>query len=638
MCGIAGIYTQPCASLYHRQLLYQIQKTLSHRGPDDKGIAILPEMGLALVHTRLSVLDLSPAGHQPMWNDDQSVGIVFNGEIYNFLELRYELERKGVFFRSRTDTEVILRGYEVWGIGILERLNGMFAFAIWDGRQRYLWLARDRLGKKPLYFWFDPQKQVLIFSSEIKCLFAWRFIKREVNPKALHCYLALGYVPYPHTMFQGIQKLPPAHWLRYDGKSLEIKRYWAVSDLGKWKAPRGEYCQSIRHAIQQAVQRRLISDVPLGAFLSGGVDSSIVVGLMSRLMSEPVPTFCTAFDVGRRSSKHNMDADTAEVVSKSFGTHHTRLTVKPEGNLLEWMKRAVWHMDEPHGNPTLVTTYLLARLAREQGITVILSGDGGDELFGGYPRYLADRYVFWLRQVPPALRHTIISLTGRTDKGERLVKALRKADIPLRSPQWYLGWWNQFSPEERMNILAPSWCRGSEAPNQVIESVLSQVPACNGQELLSYIDLSLWIAEDSNMRVDKMCMAHALEVRAPLLDYKLVELAMSIPFKHKVKLREGKTLLKETFAYLLPGIVAKRPKRGWISPVYYWVNDLLWDEARRLISWLPQTRIFSPKVVELIKEYPSKNSLKIWMLMVFALWYQQYIEGSSFTCGKVNGV
>jgi asparagine synthase (glutamine-hydrolysing) len=625
MCGIAGIYDRDKNVLSEGAPLYRMQRILAHRGPDDEGVDLLPEVGVGLVHTRLSVIDLSPAGHQPMWNDDRTIGIIFNGEIYNFLELRRELESRQVIFHSQTDTEVILRGYESWGSDVVTRLNGMFAFAVWDERRKLVWLVRDRLGKKPLYYWYEPAKNVLLFASEIKALLEWPCIRRQVDPSALQCYLALGYVPAPYTMFDGIKKLPAGHWLRYDSHDLEIRRYWSLSSLGAWKASPEEYRQNIRAAVEQAVERRLISDVPLGAFFSGGVDSSIVVGLMSQMMRKPVRTFSAAFDVGPRSFKYNVDADMADVASQTFGTCHTRLTLKPADNLLDHIRRVVWHMDEPHANPTLVTTYLLAQMVKQQGVTVVLSGDGSDELFGGYGRYLADRYVTCARQVPAAVRQLFLKALGFNGKAVRFSKVLRKAEILPRSPQRYLTWWNIFDPVERLMILSSQANNVLDAPHKCITSLVAGAATTNDQEFLAYLDLSMWIAEESNMRVDKMSMAHALEVRAPFLDYTLVNQAMSIPFSEKVTWRDGKRLLKDAFSDVLPGVVLNRPKWGWLSPVHYWIQDSLWEEAKRLICWLPKTGLFSREVVNVLDEYPPRSPQKIWSLMIFALWYREYV-------------
>jgi asparagine synthase (glutamine-hydrolysing) len=603
-----------------------MQQALMHRGPDDEGIEVAPAVGLALIHTRLSVIDRSPLGHQPMWNEERTIGLVFNGEIYNFRELRRELEEQGRVFRSGADTEVILQGYEAWGIDVVKRMNGMFAIGLWDNQQKCLWLIRDRLGEKPLYYWHDPARETLVFASEMKALLRWPDISRRVDPEALHCYLTLGYVPAPYSMLQAIRKLQPAHLLRYSTDGCILRRYWEAPALGTWQAPRADYRQAIRATVEQAVARRLVSDVPVGAFLSGGVDSSLVVGVMSRLSPKPVRTFAAAFDVGARSSKYNVDAHMAELVSQWFGTDHTRLTVTATDNLPELLDQIVWHMDEPHANPTLVTTYLLARLTKERGVAVALSGDGSDELFGGYQRYFADRYVSWFRQAPQPMRRALQYVAGRTTRLADLSKALQKAELLPHSPQRYLTWWELFTTADRLELLAPSLRDAAEAPHACIDTILAQAPAANDQDLLSYADLMLWIAEESNMRIDKMGMAHALEIRAPLLDYTVVEQALTIPFRHKSAWGDSKRLLKESFADVLPEMVQRRPKWGWLSPVYYWIKDFVWQEARQAVSWLPETELFSPRVRELVQTYPSPHAHKVWAMFIFALWHRRFID------------
>ena len=626
MCGIAGIYTRSRELLDDRSILDRMQRAISHRGPDDAGVDILREDGLGLVNTRLSVIDLTYAGHQPMWNADRTIGIVYNGEIYNFQALRRQLEASGSVFRSHTDTEVILRAYEAWGIDAVERLNGMFAFAIWDGRHKRLWLVRDRMGKKPLYYWHDPHRGTLLFASEIKALLAWPCVKRQVSPEGLNSYLSLGYVPFPHTMFEGIAKLPPGHWLQFDGARLQTRRYWDVPAIGTWNASEREYRDAVRSSVEGAVARRLVSDVPLGAFLSGGIDSSIVVGVMSRLMKEPVHTFSAAFAVGPRSFKYNVDADFAEKVSKAFGTNHTRLTVRLEDGLLDSLKAVVWSMDEPNSNPTMLTTYLLARLVKEKGVTVVLSGDGSDEIFGGYLRYQHDRYASWARRVPLPLRRALIAVARRSRRANRAAGALSKAELTAGDSNWYLRWHEHFGHAERMAMLSSPWSEAVDSPGKAVQSVIDRASGSGQQDLLSYVDLALWIAEESNMRMDKMTMAHGLESRAPFLDFSLVSQAMSIPFGKKVGVRRGKRLLSESFADLLPREVIKRPKWGWLSPRFYWIKDLLWEDAKCLLSWLPETGIFRPNVTDLLNTYPPTRPQEIWALMVFALWYQAYLE------------
>ena len=628
MCGIAGIFSKDPRGL-NEVILKRMQVTIRHRGPDDLGLVYLPEQGIGLAHTRLSVIDLTPEGRQPMWNAVHNVVLVFNGEVYNFREIRSQLESCGYAFRSKTDTEVILHGYEEWGIDVIHRLNGMFALGLWDSRLHRLYLVRDRLGKKPLYYWYEPVSRTLVFASEIKAILQHPWVERKVSPEALHCYLELGYVPAPYTMIQQILKLPPAHMLLIEGDGEPIiQRYWNVEKIGRLHLSASEHRRQVRTLVEAAVERRLISDVPLGVFLSGGIDSTIVVGIMSRLLKEPVRTFSAAFDVGTRSFKYNVDADMADYVSRYFSTHHTRLTIALKDNLIATMRRVVYHVDEPHSNPTLVTTYLLAEYVKQQGITVMLTGDGSDEIFGGYHRYRYDRVLDYLRLIPSPMRIAIGAIANCTGRAHRIRNVLRKADGAPLSAQRYLGWWTIFPADLRAQILSPEWRQFQEIPQQIVSMVLKYAQTVNNQEAISYTDLRLWLAEESNMRVDKMTMAHALESRSPFQDYALVEYAMQIPFRQKARLNNYKKLLKETFTDLLPKTVLDRPKLGWNSPVYHWVRTILKKEAQQLIMYLPSTGIFTNEVQSLLeeKDYSFVRSNQIWSLVVFALWFQIFIE------------
>lgn len=626
MCGIAGIYQQTPGTWEHWDALPRMRECLHHRGRDSNGIDALPEHGIGLVHTRLSIIDLSDAGHQPMWNADRSIGLSFNGEVYNFHELRRELESHGCAFHSHTDTEVILKGYEIWGRDVVTRLNGMFAFALWDQKQASVWLARDRLGQKPLYYWYDATARTVLFASEIKAILEWPQVSRRVDPDALQYYLALGYTPGDHTMFQGVKKLLPAHWLLCDAAGISIRRYWEISYAPIWRASQREYRQTIRTAVTHAVERRLMSDVPLGAFLSGGVDSSIIVGVMSRLMREPVRTFSAAFAVGDRSPKYNVDADVADIVSKDFGTQHTRLTITFDDHLLENLRRVIWHMDEPHGNPTLVSTYLLSQQIKDQGISVILSGDCGDELFAGYGRYLTDRFVSRFGLLPERVRTLLNAASPGIPKGDLLRKALAKARFPARSAQRYLAWSERFSAQDRQEILHPSLRSAQSFPETSIDAVLNSAEDLPEWDALNYADLMLWVPEESNARVDKMSMAYTLEVRSPFEDYTLAEQAMRIPAPAKMRRFHTKRLLKDAFADLLPEIVLKRPKWGWSCPVYYWLKEVLWSTAQETISALPRTGLFSENVLKWAKPEGLRDPYKVWTLLVFGLWYRTYIE------------
>jgi len=630
MCGIAGIWT-PNRGI-EEDILHRMLRILQHRGPDDSGVEFGLGRRVALMNTRLSVIDLTSAGHQPMRSKDKTLSLAFNGEIYNFVELRDELEKRGHHFNSSTDTEVVLKGYQEWGIDIVNRLVGMFAFAIWNETEKCLWLVRDRLGEKPLYYWYDSTRQELVFGSEIKALLVWPGIKRAVNQEALHCYLALGYTPAPHTMFQEIHKLPAAHKLRFDGDNLKIERYWNVENLGSMRVSQEEHRWNIHKLVTQSVEQSLISDVPLGAFLSGGVDSSIVVGLMSRRMKRPVKTFSAAFEVGPRSFKYNVDSEAARRVSQYFGTDHTeiRIEVKPD-LFLKTLRKMVIHLDEPHAIPAIAASFLVAEKVNQHGVKVILTGDGSDECFAGYGRYLADRKVDLLRRVPYPLRSALQKTLAPYEGAGRLKKALDKAKTSPASVSRYLGWWEVFDASERSQILASESLSGVHAPEAIILNAFEQCHGGNGQERLCYVDLMLWIANDSNMRIDKTTMAHSVESRAPFLDYRLVEYAMGIPFDGKAGWNREKRLLKATFSDLLPPFVLKRPKWGWFAPVEYWVKDSLWEFINESVGALPRTGVFKEEVTSLLREYPPRQPQKLWALMIWAIWYDAFIEPLGLT-------
>lgn len=663
MCGFAGILSGSL-DISDKSIFSNMLSTIAHRGPDGSCIEIFPQMGFGLIFARLSIIDLTNAGQQPMWNTERTIVLVFNGEIYNFQELRKQLTNLGHSFSSRTDTEVILHGYEQWGIDVVSRLDGMFAIAIFDMRPRtcglpvVLHLVRDRFGKKPLYYWNDTTTNTLIFASEIKAILQHPRVERIINPEALDSYLTLSYIPSPLTMFSGIYKIPAGHRLMLStSKVPEIKRYWHINRTGTLNLTTSEHKQNVRKLVENAIKQRLVSDVPLGAFLSGGVDSTIVVGTMSRLSDEPVRTFSTAFDVGEHSLRHNVDADMAKLVSRQFGTKHTQLVINPEPHLFDSLHQAIYHGDEPDADPSLIQTYLLAKCVKEHGITVVLSGDGSDELFGGYLHYLYDKQLDRFRRIPNLLKNLVFStaksvdlclghfiyaqrikwqysdrylensLTGQNQNEDHsLTKPLHKARIPPFTPESYLTWWTMFDERERRELLSPCWYQEIQSARNAIIKQSANIDFESNQDFLSYLDLTLWMPDENNMRLDKMAMAHAVEVRSPFESYQLAEYATQIPFRQKVGSGDYKKLLKNAFSDLLPDPVLRRPKHGWFSPQYYWINYIFWDEIQSLIHYLAKTGIFRPSIVDMLKPYPTRTPNKLWALAVFALWHKIFME------------
>jgi asparagine synthase (glutamine-hydrolysing) len=586
-----------------------MRTTMSHRGPD--GAGLYSDGPVALGHLRLSIIDLS-TGAQPMTTGDGRLTIVFNGEIYNHLDLRRELEPRHRY-RTRSDTESLLHGWREWGPGLLDRVEGMFAFAIWDRERGELFLARDRLGKKPLYYADRPD--VFVFASEIKAILEHPGVAREVDPEGLELYLAIAYTPAPWTLFRGIRKLPAGHCATV-GKALAVREYWDVRPERVEPTP-----EAIRERVKAAVVKRLISDVPVGAYLSGGIDSTIVSGLMSREIPG-VRTFSAGF-ASSDDAKFNVDLDHARIAARRFGTRHAEVRVDDSVDLPALVRRIAWALDEPVANPSTIPTYLVAKLARESGVPVLLSGDGADELFAGYDRYLSDALVSTYRRVPGWAR-------AMASPFMRMNASLGKLDRKARlepGPERYLTWHEAF-PRELRDGLAAVALPGPELVREVVRKVVERPETDCFQERLLYGDLKLWIAEESNMRMDKMSMLASVETRAPFLDHRLVEFAAGIPFAEKVRGRRYKALLRDAFRDLLPEEINRRSKWGFIPPASEWLrtrlNPLATEmfDAKRLRFFRAETvrKIFDDHVARRAYHLP-----RLWILLAFQLWQEAYL-------------
>lgn len=629
MCGVVGVLSD-MPSMYEPHILEPMLDTIRHRGPDDFGIERLVQDGLAFGHARLSVIDLSEHGHQPMWSHTGDSLIVYNGEIYNYQGIKSELESMGISFRSNCDTEVIINGYAAWGTRIIDKLHGMFAFAIWDQRTKSLLLVRDRLGMKPLYYYYNESQNLFIFASEIKAIVQHPSVAKEVNPYALKSYLSIGYTFAPQTMFKGIYKIPSASIMTFKPGhgAPHVEHYWQIREVA------GRHCkkdgrEQIRSLVENAVKKRMISDVPLGAFLSGGVDSTLVVGLMSRLTQEPVRTFVAAYAVGPRSVKYNVDAEYAEIAAKHFNTRHTRFTIELNTEILKAsVRRLVRAMDEPINEASALSSLLLAEKVRESGITVMLTGNGSDELFGGYPRYQNDILISWAQKIPEVVRRN--SLLGIIPS-PNLRKVLRKAAVPPFTVERLMEWWGCFSPETLHSLVIPSYHLDLDPVQNAMQTVIQEIQKMDGspdnRDLMAFADLRLWIAENNNMVIDKTTMNHSLESRSPFLDYRLVEYALSIPFVEKAAFGREKHLLKSIFKDVLPDSILKRPKHGWLSPYFYWMRDALWADIQEVIGRLPETGLFTKEVLQYTQKFvPVGNyPLELWTLYIFGLWYEEFI-------------
>ena len=523
MCGITGFVdgreVGPDGLRERARLLDRMCRVIRHRGPDDQGAWV--EAPVALGMRRLSIIDVA-GGHQPISGEDGAVTIVFNGEIYNFRELHRDLEARGHRFRTHSDTEAIVHAYEEYGPGCLDRLRGMFAFAIWDARTRELFLARDRVGKKPLYYTTTPGG-AFVFGSELKCLLEHPEVPREVNHTAVDAYLTLGYVPDPLSIFRDVHKLPPGHHLTLRGGAVTLKQYWDFEYGPAEAKPEGEYLEELRALLDEAVRLRLVSEVPLGAFLSGGVDSSVVVGLMARHSSRPVKTF----SIGFAEDSHD-ELKYARIAAGRFATDHHEFVVKPES--CQVVDELVRHFDEPFSDPSAVPTYVVSKLAREH-VTVVLSGDGGDELFAGYTRYGTDlRRGAFARLPRPVRRGLMEPLSRALPHGAWGRNYLRNVSLdPVDRYADSMSFFNALSkralytPDFRRRLGDEDWTLGLFRRHD------ARVRSGEPLDRMLYIDSKTYLPGDIMTKVDRMSMAVSLEARAPLLDHKLIEFVTRIP-------------------------------------------------------------------------------------------------------------
>jgi asparagine synthase (glutamine-hydrolysing) len=632
---VCGIYGELALSDSARgdlgRLLDRCLDRLTHRGPDDRGTWVGDRVALGA--RRLSIIDLA-GGHQPIWNEDQTRCIVYNGELYNFPDLRPGLEAAGHRFRTRTDTEVVLHAYEEWGPDCLRRFNGMFAFAIWDGPAETLFLARDRIGEKPLYYYADERR--LVFASEIKAILADPSIPRELNPRGLGNYLAFGHSVAPETIFRGVRKLLPGHYLLAGGGRVTTASYWDVGDEpppgdGHLLGP-SEYEERIRTLLDDSVRRRLIADVPVGAFLSGGVDSSAVVALMCRHATERPKTFSLGFTAG---GGYNELAD-ARQVAEHLGTEHHELEV-PHADLVELLRTLVYHYDEPFGDPAGFPVFLLSRFAR-QHVKVVLTGDGGDELFGGYRRYAADAFASLYQRMPAILAERAVpAVLGGLPRLRRLKQAART--LPVKDPpRRYASWLTVFTPDLQGELLSGELWQAVQAHDPV-EIYQRQYGRLNGRvqadhlNRLMYTDLKTWLADDYMEKTDKATMACSLEARLPLLDHRLVELAFQIPGRHKIRGLSTKRIFKRAMEGLVPPFVLRKRKHGFSVPLDPWFRgdlksfafEVLLDERTRRRGYFN-----TPVVERLWKEHVGGRNVwdtHLWLLMNFELWHRLYLDG-----------
>ncbi len=627
MCGICGVYNMQSEEPVLQGLIEQMVELVAHRGPDDRGVYLDGNLGLGF--TRLSIIDLD-GGHQPMCNETEDIWIVFNGEIWNFKTLRQELLEKGHHFRTNSDTETIVHAYEEYGVDCIGHLHGMFGLAIWDQPRKRLLLARDRVGKKPLYYTCVDGN--LIFASEIKSLLRHPRVKREVDVQALADFLSVRYVPGPATLFANIYKVLPGHWLLCENGAMREECYWDFTFGEREEEHSVEmYLEGIQRHITRAVQERMMADVPLGAMLSGGVDSSIITGVMSQLTAKPVKTFAVGFDVPGFS-----ELPYARLVSEHFGTEHHELVVQGS-DLTKYWPLLTWHRDEPVSEPSDLGVYLISKLAREH-VKVVLSGEGGDELFAGYPKYIVDRIAKYYHLLPAGMRDGMI-----TPLLSRLPYSLRKLKMAGRvlsepAPQRWMSWFGVFNGQLKNDLLSENTKASVDNDaSRAFQRWLEHNQQPDNLSSMLYLDTKIWLPDNLLMKGDKMTMAASLESRLPLLDHKLIEYAASIPSHMKVKPFQAKYLLKRAYADFLPRPILTRKKMGFNVPNGVWfregqryiITQLLLSERARSRGFLNNECVAT--ILRDHLEGRTQYTNQLFILASLELWFRVFIDTPELT-------
>ena len=634
MCGITGaIWTDPKQGI-DAATLQKMTDVIRHRGPDEEGqyysdFQVRPPYeslpGIALGFRRLSIIDLA-SGQQPMANEDESVWVVFNGEIYNYPTIRRRLEGAGHTFRTQSDTETIVHLYEDEGLDFVQHLNGMFAIAIWDSRRRRLVLARDRIGQKPLVYHAQPDR--LLFASELKSLLQVGGVRREVDPGAIDEYLTYQYIPHPKTIFRGINKLPPGHLAVFQDGKLDVRPYWQPNLNAETSIGPSDAAEQLTELLSSAVEMRMRSDVPLGAFLSGGIDSSLIVALMQQRSGQAIKTFTIGFPVAEYD-----ETGYAKQVSEHLGTDHEELQVDPSG--IDILPKLVWQYDEPFADSSAIPTWYLSEMTRRQ-VTVALSGDGSDELFAGYPRYRA----VWLASLLDAsgpIRSFLGAPVWQRLPGSRQKSFLRRfkrfSEFLRKTPQRrYLEWIAIFNESRRAMLYRDEFVE--RLPNTDPFSFLGNAwSRAGGRDVISgasLADVTTYLPCDLMTKVDIASMAHSLEVRQPFLDYRVVEFAASLPAALKFRRGAGKRLLRATFGHLLPADIWRRKKMGFGVPLDHWfrdelrelTHDVLLDDNARCNSYFR-----SEAIAELVQQHESRqfdHAYRLWSLLVLELWMREW--------------
>ena len=635
MCGIYGVIDLKDTVAPGQLLLENMGQAVVHRGPDDVGAYF--GKGMAFGMRRLSIIDLT-GGHQPISNEDGTVWAVCNGEIYNFRELRSSLEKRGHKFSCNSDTEVLVHLYEEEGLKLFQRLRGMFGMAIWDASRSRLVLARDRLGQKPLYIYKDANR--FLFASEIKSILAADGVSRQLDYRALQEYLALGFVPAPLTLFDGIEKVLPGHYVVIENGRVFEQAYWDVSFDKIDTHTEEEWIDQIRAKILEAVQVRLVSDVPLGAFLSGGVDSSAIVAAMAQLTEQPVKTYSIGFE-GEAEEQFYNELPYARLVADAFGTDHHEIIVRPD--VKDLLPKLIWHMEEPIADSAFITTYLVSQLARES-VTVILSGVGGDEFFGGYRRYLGDRLMSYYQWLPGLLRTQWLPAVFAKlpqDRHSSLANYIRYLNAFVNAAELnpsgrYMSYVSVFSPEARAQLLEDQrrqvGSRYVAPPSALMQERFEKCRAADSLNQMLYVDIKTSLVDNILMLTDKMSMAVSLECRAPLVDHELLELTSRMPPHLKIRGLSMKYILKHALKPWLPDEIIRRKKRGFGAPMGAWLRKDLEGLIHELLAetQIKKRGLFQWETVQqMISDHRARRkdyTDHLLTLINFELWHRTFLD------------
>lgn len=629
MCGITGIINKRGRTI-NAALLHQMCRVLTHRGPDDEGVYLNHNIGMAM--RRLSIIDLA-AGKQPIANEDGSKWIIFNGEIYNHVAIRADLEKKNHKFKTRADTEAILHAYEQWGEECVHKLNGMFAFSIWDSVAKKLFIARDRIGIKPLYFYDDDE--FFIWGSEIKAILQVPQVPRQLDLKALDNFLTFEYVPAPRSIFAQIKKLPAGHWLRFQNGSVEIRRYWDFH-FHTNGSTESQLVDQFRGLLEDSVKIRMMSDVPLGGLLSGGLDSSTVVAYMARNSTIPVKTFSIGFDDGTYN-----ELGYARRIANHFHTDHHEFMVTP--NIADLTEKLLEFFDEPFGDFSMFPTYWVSKLAREH-VTVALSGDGGDELLGGYDSYLADRLARSIDFLVPFLNGHVVQMAVRrikpTAKKKGVINRIKRFLEGVQYPPdlQHVRWMIFLSEYDKAHLYSNDLHArlANYNPYEFIQSIFKHSRNGTGASTpltqQQYVDVMSYLVDDILVKVDRMSMATSLEARVPFLDYRFVEFVGTLPDQMKINGKQTKYILRQAMQDVLPPAILTRGKEGFSIPIKNWLKTTLKPLMLEMLSddRLKKDGLFRPEYVKnLITTHLSgreNHSHRLWALIIFNLWHLKYIQ------------